>query len=283
VYAERVIDFHIHIGRKEDWHPWVIEYFSKVNPCLFENFKELMSPGGLEEYLVKEGIAYAVVLAENSPMTTGVVTNSYVHNFCKGQKRLIPFASINPITSPNPDELLEKCVREMGFRGLKLYPTYQHFFPNQKEVYPLYEKAVEFSMPVMFHTGSSIYRHSKLKYGDPLHLDEVAADFPDLKIVMAHSGRGFWYDRAFFLSRLHKNLYMEISGLPPQKLLQYFPDLEKNADKVIFGSDWPGIRGIKENIDVIRALPLKEITIEKILYRNAEKVLGMQIGLERKE
>jgi len=276
VYAEKVIDFHIHIGRKEDWHPWVIEYFSKVNPCLFENFKELMSPDGLEEYLVEEGVAYAVVLAEDSPTVTGVVTNSYVHNFCKGQKRLIPFASINPKTSPNPDELLEKCVREMGFRGLKLYPTYQHFFPNQKEVYPLYEKAVEFGMPVMFHTGSSIYRHSKLKYGDPLHLDEVAADFPDLKIVMAHSGRGFWYDRAFFLSRLHKNLYMEISGLPPQKLLQYFPDLEKNADKVIFGSDWPGIRGIKENIDVIRALPLKEITIEKILYRNAEKVLGMQ-------
>ena len=124
-------------------------------------------------------------------------------------------------------EAREKYIVEMGFKGLKLYPTYQHFFPNQNDVYPIYEKALELNIPVMFHTGSSIYKHSKLKYGDPLYLDEVAADFPDLKIVMAHSGRGFWYDKAFFISRIHKNLYMEISGLPPQKLLHYFPDLEK--------------------------------------------------------
>ena len=171
----------------------------------------------------------------------------------------------------------------MGFRGLKLYPTYQHFFPNQREIYPLYEKAVELDIPVMFHTGSSIYRNSKLKYGDPLHLDEVASDFPELKIIMAHSGRGFWYERAFFLSRLHKNLYMEISGLPPHKLLQYFPELEKNADKVIFGSDWPAIKRIRENIDSLSSLPLKKTTIANMLYKNAEKVLCLQTRLRRKK
>ena len=109
-----------------------------------------------------------------------------------------------------------------------------------------------------------------------MHLDEVAVNFPELRIVMAHSGRGFWYDRAFFLSKLHNNLYMEISGLPPQNLLHYFPELEVNSDKIIFGSDWPGVRGIKENIDVIRSLPFKETTIEKILYRIAEKVLRIK-------
>ena len=275
MYTGKVIDFHIHIGRKKDWHPWVIDYLRKINPALFQNFNKFMNPDRLEEYLAGEDVAYAVVLAEDSPMTTGVVTNKYVYDFCKGRKRFVPFASINPVTMSNPEESLEKCVKEMGFRGLKLYPTYQHFFPNQREVYPLYAKALELDVPVMFHTGSSIYKHSKLKYGDPLHLDEVAADFSDLKIVMAHSGRGFWYDRAFFLSRLHKNLYMEISGLPPQKLLHYFPELEKNADKVIFGSDWPGVKGIKENIDALRSLPLKEKTIERILYRNAERLLGI--------
>jgi hypothetical protein len=273
VRASKVIDFHVHIGRREDWHPWVIEYFRKINPFLFQDFQKMMSPDKLEEYLDEEGVTFAVVLAEDSPLATGVVPNSYIYHFCKGRERFIPFASINPVTTSNPDDVLEKCVREMDFQGLKLYPPYQHFFPNQREVYPLYEKAVEYGVPVMFHTGSSIYRHAKLKYGDPLYLDEVAADFPDLKIVMAHSGRGFWYERAFFLSRLHENLYMEISGLPPQKLLQYFPDLEKNADKVIFGSDWPGVRGIKENIDALCTLPLKKTTIEKILYRNAKKVL----------
>ena len=125
----------------------------------------------------------------------------------------------------------------------------------------------------MFHTGSSIYKNSKLKYGDPLLLDEVAADFPDLKIVMAHGGRGFWYDRAFFLSRLHKNMYIEISGLPPQKLLQYYPDFEKNTDKIIFGSDWPGIKSIRNNIETLCNLPLNENNLEKILYQNAKKIL----------
>jgi predicted TIM-barrel fold metal-dependent hydrolase len=271
----KIIDFHIHIGRKEDWQPWVVTYFKEVNPYFFRNFDELMHPIGLEEYLVKEGVSYAVVLAEDSPKTTGVVTNEYVHSFCRGKKRYIPFASINPISTHNPEKLLEKYISEMGFRGLKLYPPYQHFFPNQKELYPLYATAVELDIPVMFHTGSSVYKHAKLKYGDHVHLDDVAVDFPELKMVMAHSGRGFWYESAFFLSRLHKNLYMEISGLPPHRLLHYFPDLEKNAEKVIFGSDWPSVKSIKKNIQAICSLPLKKTTIEKILYRNAMKILGM--------
>ncbi len=163
----------------------------------------------------------------------------------------------------------------MEFKGLKLYPPYQHFYPNDNKIYPIYEKAVELGIPIMFHTGSSIYKHSKLKYGDPLYLDEVAADFPKLKIVMAHSGRGFWYDRAFFLSIIHKNVYMEISGLPPQKLLQYFPEIEKNMNKVIFGSDWPGVISIRKNIDALCSLSLKKLTLENILYKNAKKILNL--------
>ena len=130
-------------------------------------------------------------------------------------------------------------------------------------------------MPVMMHTGSSIFRGARLKYGDPLCLDDVCVDFPDLTVIMAHSGRGFWYDRAFFLSRLHRNLYMEISGLPPQRLLEYFPELERNADKIIFGSDWPGMPHVGRNIELIRKLPLREDTIDKILGGNAARILGL--------
>jgi predicted TIM-barrel fold metal-dependent hydrolase len=105
-------------------------------------------------------------------------------------------------------------------------------------------------------------------------LDDVAVDFPDLKIVMAHSGRGFWYNECFSLSRLHKNLYMDITGLPPQNLLSYFPELEKNSEKVIFGSDWPTMpTGIRKNIEAIKSLPLRDRTIEAILYKNAYKIL----------
>lgn len=275
-----LIDFHVHVGRMEDWHPWVIEFLKGENPTLFEDFDSIMSPDGLEALLKESGISHAVILAEDSPLTTGVVTNEFVHEFCKGRAHLIPFASIDPITTSDPADVLESCVKDMDFKGLKLYPTYQHFYPNDPSVYPLYERAVEFGIPIMFHTGSSIYRNSKIKYGDPIHLDEVAADFPDLKIVMAHSGRGFWYDRAFFLSRIHKNLYMEISGLPPRKLLDYFPELERNADKVIFGSDWPGVKSIGENIAAIRNLGLDEHLTNKILYKNAAKVLDLTTDVD---
>ena len=151
---------------------------------------------------------------------------------------------------------MKRLVNEDGFRGLKLYPTYQQYFLNDPRIYPIYRTAQDLGIPVLIHTGSSIFQGTRLKYGDPLHLDDVAVDFPDLKLAMAHSGRGFWYDRAFFMSRLHKNVYMEISGLPPSRLLEYFPDLGRNADKVIFGSDWPGMPHMKRNIEAVAALPL---------------------------
>jgi predicted TIM-barrel fold metal-dependent hydrolase len=272
-----VIDFHVHVGKREDWHPWVLDFLGKENPTLFDDFDVIMSPTGLEDFLISQGIRKAVILAEYSPLTTGVVTNEFVHAFCQAGTRdmFVPFASVDPTSDPDPVSTLDRCVSELGFRGLKLYPSYQHFYPNDPAVYPLYEIAHEFDIPVMFHTGTSVYRNSKTKFADPIHLDEVAADFPELKIVMAHSGRGFWYDRAFFLSRIHKNLFMEIAGLPPKKLLDYFPDLEKNADKVIFGSDWPGLEDIGRNVEDIRSIGLKMENVERILWMNAEKVLGL--------
>jgi predicted TIM-barrel fold metal-dependent hydrolase len=92
---------------------------------------------------------------------------------------------------------------------------------------------------------------------------------------MAHSGRGFWYDRAFFLSKLHPNLYMELSGLPPAKLMGYFPELARNTDKVIFGSDWPGMPWIRRNMDAIGELPLTPAAVENILGGNAARILGL--------
>jgi hypothetical protein len=186
----------------------------------------------------------------------------------------IPFASLNPNFDPEPARKLEFYVKELGMRGLKLLPSYCFYSPNDYNMYPVYQKAQELNIPWIFHTGSALIPGTKIRYADPLLLDDVAVDFPKLTIIMAHAGRGFWYDRAFFLSRHHKNVFMDITGLPPQKLLSYFPDLERNADKVIYGSDWPAVpKEIKSIIQAICDLPIKDTTIEKVLYKNAEKIL----------
>ncbi|MEE9151136.1 MAG: amidohydrolase family protein [Thermoplasmata archaeon] len=271
-----IVDFHVNIGKKEHWHSWVNEHFEKVNPKLYENFEDIMNPEGLAAYLKNQGVDIAVILAENSPITTGVVSNEFVHDFCHGKKMFVPFASIDPKTEDGFAQKLKLLVDQGGFKGLKLYPTYQQYHPNDEIVYPLYEEAQRLGIPVMVHTGSSIFKGSRLKYGNPLLLDDVAVDFPDLKIIMAHSGRGLWYKEAYFLSKLHENVYMEVSGLPPKNLLRYFPDLEENSNKVLFGSDWPGIKSIKENIEDVKALPLNESTIEKVLGLNAVELLGLK-------
>jgi hypothetical protein len=235
----------------------------------------VLTPEGVTRYLGENGVDYAVALAEISPITTGVLSNEAVVELCQEVDCLIPFCSINPFLVADLAGELERYVTDLGFRGLKLYPTYHHFYANSSRMYPLYAKAQELGIPVMIHTGSSIFRGARLKYGDPLYMDDVAVDFPELTLLMVHSGRGFWYDRAYFLARLHANMYMEIAGLPPQKLLNYFPELERVADKVIFGSDWPGMPHIGRNIEIIRGLPLREETKEKILGGNAARILGI--------
>lgn len=277
-----IIDFHIHVGDRGFWHPWVFEWMlgfrekSGIERVMDQEGK--MNPRALVSLLEEAGVNYGVVLAELSPVTTGMITNEYVAEFCAREPRLIPFCNINPHLVANPSRELVRCVEELGCRGLKLLPTYQGFYPNDPSIYPLYARAEELRIPVLIHTGSSIFKGSRLKYGNPLSLDDVAVDFPDLPIVLAHSGRGVWYEEAFLLSQLHGNVYMEVSGLPPQNLLNYFPRLGKNADRVLFGSDWPGMPGIAENIAAIRALPLKEEVKDKILGENARKILDKAIS-----
>ncbi len=280
-----VIDFHVHVGRSEMWKPWVFEWaVNNLNehdrPFGAEHYLDSISANKdtLEKHLDECGVDYAVILAEESPITTGVTPNEYVCDFARGSKRLLPFCSINHYMHADPAKELERLVTVDGFRGLKIYPTYQHFYANDRDLYPMYAMAQALKIPLMVHTGSSVFKGAKLKYGDPLALDDVAVDFPDLTIVMAHSGRPFWYDRAFFLARLHENVYMELAGLPPTRLLDYFPDFERNADKIIFGSDWPGMPYIKRNLDMFRRLPLKESTLDKILGENAARVLGLPPG-----
>jgi predicted TIM-barrel fold metal-dependent hydrolase len=270
-----IVDFHIHPVRYQSMTPSYHSFLRKQwGDGLEEIMRKYASPGTFLGLMDECGIDFAVILAEIAPVTTGIADNESVAEFCSVSPRLIPFASVNPHTTARPDEELRRLVEEGGFRGLKLYPSYQQYYPNDPRVYPLYARAQSLGIPVLLHMGSSVFAGSRLKYANPLYLDDVAVDFPELVLIQSHSGRPIWYETAFTLARLHANVFMEVAGLPPQKLLTYFPELERLADKVIYGSDWPGVPTIRENIQAIRELPIAEDAKRKILGDNAVRVLG---------
>ncbi len=270
-----IIDFHTHYVRKELLNSTWLSFLESINPEFFAKMDDFSkNPDLFITYLKTQGVRYAVVLPECAPATSGFVPTEEVIQYCRGQEMLIPFTSMNPNVHSDLAVKLQFYVEECGIKGLKLHPSYQFFYPNEARLYPLYAKAQELGIPIIFHIGSSIFKGTRLKYCDPIYLDDLAVDFPDLKIIMAHSGRGFWYNECFSLSRLHQNVYMDITGLPPQNLLNYFPDLERNSEKVLFGSDWPTMpTGIGKNIEAIKSLPLSQRAIEAILCKNAWKIL----------
>lgn len=270
-----VIDFHVHVALKGHYYDEIANFLVDLHSGYFKHYKDLEDPHRFTSYLASQEVEKAVILADSSPITCGIVPNDFTLEYCQDVEAFIPFVALNPYLTANPVKEFERLIK-LGARGLKLCPSYNLFFPNDRMLYPLYGLAQESELPVLVHTGSSIFKGARIKYADPIYLDDVAVDFPDLCILMAHSGRGFWYDKAFYLSRLHKNLYMEISGLPPQNLLDYFPHFEDNIDKVVFGSDWPAVRSIRENIYKIMELPIAEESKDKILFKNAGRILKLE-------
>lgn len=268
-----IVDIHVHTTSTENTPETFAEYMAAhVKGDLHAFVEEFSRPERFLQVLDENGIDYACVLAEIAPVTSGTATNEYVREFCAASPRLIPVCTVNPYIHAEPARLLERLILE-GFRGLKLYPTYAYFYPNDRQLYPVYAKAEELSIPVQVHTGSSVFRGSRLKYGDPLFLDDVAVDFPDLQILLTHGGRPIWYDHAFTLCRLHANVYVDVAGLPPRKLLEYFPELPRLPHKFVFGSDWPGLPGpIRDNVEAIRALPIPDAARSAILGDTAMRL-----------
>lgn len=274
-----IVDFHVHILPYQKLYPFVRDWMQGfVDEPLEPYLDRACTPQGTLGMMDESGVDYGVILAELSPITAGMCASSdEAVEFCRGNPRLIPFANVNPYLCANPAEDLERCVKTLGVRGVKILPTYHHFYPNNKFLYPLYEVAQALHVPALFHTGSSVFKSSRTKFGDPICFEDLALDFPNLSIVMSHSGRGFWTDTAAYVGRTHENVYMEIAGLPPQNLLKYFPDLEEMADKVIFGSDWPSQPFMKRNVKGIKDLPISEEARAKILGGTAARLLGLPI------
>ena len=195
---------------------------------------------------------------------------------------MVAFASIDPHKGKLGVREARRLIRDHGIKGFKFHPTAQGFFPNDRLAYPLYEVIAEHKLPALFHSGHSGIGTGmpgggglRLKYSNPMYVDDVAADFPDMTIIIAHPSFP-WQDEALSVC-LHKpNVYIDLSGwspkyFPPQ-LVQYANGQLKR--KMLFGSDFPLItpdRWIKD----FKEAAFKPEVHELILKDNAIAALGL--------
>jgi uncharacterized protein len=277
-----VFDAHIHIQPWEQMKPEVLATMKKGHPDFDALLGFSRSADRFLKHLDAEGIERAVLVNYVSPDLMGFTdsVNGYIAEYCRGHAdRLVPMGSVHPRFSKDPGGDVDRLA-EIGVKALKVHPPHQLFFPNDyrtgrlPQLEALYRRAAANRLPVMFHTGTSIFPGARNVYGDPITIDDVAVDFPDLTIVLAHGGRPLWGDTAFFLVRRFPNVYMDISGIPPKAVLKMFPRLEEISHKVLFGSDWPGpaVPAISRNVLEIEALPLTDAARTRILRDNALSV-----------
>jgi uncharacterized protein len=260
------------------FRPRALELMRKKRPNFDQILEFCRSPKAFLSYLDSAGVDRAVLINYVAPEVIGFTSevNQYVADYTReNPSRLISCGGLHPRHSQNILADVEQILR-LKIRMIKIHPPHQLLFPNEyqsgvKELEIIYRAAEANGIPVMFHTGTSVFEGARNRYGDPIYLDDVAVDFPKMKILMAHGGRPLWMQTAFFLLRRHPNVYLDISGIPPKTLLAYFPRLEEVAHKTLFGTDWPGpgVPDIKKNLDDFRALPLAEEIKQQILSKTA--------------
>jgi len=161
--------------------------------------------------------------------------------------RLIPFAGIDP-RRPGAPRLIEKFITEYGMKGIKVHAAVG-FYPNDKICYPIYEKAAELGVPIIFHAGE-ILKPFYFKYTQPIHLQEVAMDFPEIPMVFAHAGLS-WQNEAAAICSNATNVYLDVSLWQPKFLrpLDFYKELRGllnrvSWQRVMFGSDFPALKGL---------------------------------------
>lgn len=275
------VDFHLHVARSRDIEsPEGRRIMTASNPALSwpsDPNEDLVPPEVLEAQLDSAGVHYGVVLPQETAGIGITIPTEYVLEYCSQSPRLLPFASVNPWVQFDAPTAIRRFASG-GARGLKLYPSYQFFYPNDPMMWPIYDTCCELGWPVMFHSGTSVFSGSRVRFALPIHVDDVAVAFPNLRIVLAHAGRPAWTGEAAVLARLHAGVYLDISGLPPHKLLDYLPDLPRLTGKTVFGSDWPSTPALSKTVDGIRSLGFGEDQITDMFRTTAARLLNLEEG-----
>jgi uncharacterized protein len=237
----------------------------------------------LAEYYRSRKIGCVVFSVDERLTGRPQVSNDEVAAFAAENSDIVmAFASVDPMRGADAVKEARRLIASRGIRGFKLHPPLQQFHANDKAAYPFYEVVAEAKLPVIFHTGHSGIGTGmpggggvRLKYGNPMDIDDVAVDFPDMPIIMAHPSFP-WQDEAISVC-LHKpQVYIDLSGWSPKYfspiLIQYANTLLKK--KMLFGSDYPLITPDRWMTD-FAAIAIRDEVRPLILKENAARLFSL--------
>ncbi|GBC82400.1 hypothetical protein HRbin10_01523 [bacterium HR10] len=227
-----------------------------------------------------------VLLAWDAETATGrpPVTNDEVAELVRRYPgRFIGFASVDPWKGRQALAEVERAITELGLKGVKFHPSLQAFYPHDPRFYPLYAKISALGVPALFHTGTSGLGAGlpggggvKLEYARPIYLDAVAADFPELIIIGAHTGWP-WHEELLAIIGHKPNVYMDLSGWSPRYIASSVLEAARKrlSDKMLFGSDYPFITPERWLADFDALDGFSPEVRRKILYENAARILKL--------
>jgi predicted TIM-barrel fold metal-dependent hydrolase len=278
-----LIDVHVHPAHratlKPSWDVWTQDFDSPALNDLYDA-DGAVNGARFDALLAAEGVDIALALAEYSPRVTGWQTAEQMAALVVANPSRLKFAAnVNPhVHHPVDEELLRQL--ELGASALKIHPVHAGIAVNDRALYPAYAICQQRGIPVVVHCGTSTFPGALNQYGDPILLDDVLRDFRDLDLVLAHGGRGWWYDAAAFLALANPRVWIELSGLPPSRLQTYYQrhNWTRLTRRMIFGTDWPGIPGIAANARAVAALLPDDDTRRAVLAGNAERVYGFEVA-----
>lgn len=279
----KAIDTHVHISTAEGRRKW--GFYGDALEAYFKTKIDVLTEDEMAQ-IYKDLDIMGVILPTDDETVSGIkpTPHEYVADMVKRfPDTFIGFAGVDPWKGKAAIDELERAVKELGLKGAKFQQAMQAFFPNDRRFYPLWEKCVELKIPVLFHCGTTGIGAGtpgglgiKLKYVDPLPIDDVAADFPELTIICAHPAWP-WTDVSIAMAVHKANVYVDLSGWSPK----YFPPQlvqEINSrlqDKALFGTDYPFIKPDRWLRD-FEKLDIKPEVTPKIMIENAKKVLDLK-------
>jgi predicted TIM-barrel fold metal-dependent hydrolase len=237
----------------------------------------------MADYYRRLKMAFVVFSVDGDPGVPPTVTNEEIAELAHQHADVaIPFASVNPHRGAEGVSWARRLIQDHGVKGFKFHPSEQRFYPNDRMAYPLYEVIAEARLPALFHTGQTGVGAGtpggggiRLKYSQPMLVDDVAADFPDMPIILAHPSFP-WQEEALSIATHKPQVYIDLSGWSPKYfpplLVQYTNTLLK--DKILFGSDYPVLTP-ERWMEEFDKLPIKPDVRPLILKHNAAKLLGL--------